>query len=158
MLAIALASSTIQLVPDGTLLFHLALIIVMVVLLNMTLLRPINRILEERDRRTRGRLQEAEKTMHQVEERLTEYEAGLRQARAEAYSRMEQERTGVSRERESKLKTVREEMGQKVTVEAEKLRAESKRVKETLSLDAQKLAVDISRQILHRPIESQPRS
>ncbi len=53
---LAFSDSAIQLVPDGTLLFHLALIVVMVVLLNVTLLKPINRILEERERRTKGRM------------------------------------------------------------------------------------------------------
>lgn len=155
--AVALASSSIQLVPDGTLLVHLVIIVVMVALLNITLLRPINRILEERDRRTKGRLLEAERTKRQIDERLTQYEGGLRQARAEAYSLMEQERASVSRELESKLKTVRAEMGREVAAETEKLRGEYQRVRHTLSVDAQKLAVDISRQILHRSIESPKR-
>jgi len=69
--------------PDGTLLFHLALIIVMVALLNATLLKPINRILEERERLTKGRLSEAQRTLLIVQEKLLEYERRLREARAE---------------------------------------------------------------------------
>jgi F0F1-type ATP synthase membrane subunit b/b' len=152
---VVFASSSIQLVPDGTLLFHLAVIVVMVALLNRTLLRPINRILEERDLRTKGRLLEAEHTVQRVEEKMLEYESGLRQARAQAYSLMEQERTGASRERELMLALVREEIGGELAAETEKIRVEAQRVKGVLGADAQKLAVDISRQILHRPVDSQ---
>ena len=43
-----LLETSIQLVPDGTLLFHLFLVVVMVFVVNRTLLGPINRILAER--------------------------------------------------------------------------------------------------------------
>src|SRR5947209_1129969 len=56
------AENSIQLVPDGTLLLHVLIILVMVYVLNATLFRPINRILEARDKRTRGRLTEARKS------------------------------------------------------------------------------------------------
>lgn len=153
-LGVVFASSSIQLVPDGTIVLHMVVIVVMVALLNRTLLRPINRILEERDLRTKGRLLEAEHTIRTVEEKMGEYESGLRQARAQAYSLMEQERTAVSRERESRLATVREELGRELAAETEKIRVEAQRVKGILGADAQKLAVDISRQILHRPVDS----
>jgi F-type H+-transporting ATPase subunit b len=92
----ALAENSIQLVPDGTLLFHLALIVLMVALLNATLLKPINRILEERDRRTKGRLSEAAATLRLVDEKIQDYEARLREARAAGYAAMERERASLS--------------------------------------------------------------
>ncbi len=59
MIFLAFAENSIQLVPDGTLFLHIAIILVMVFVLNHTLFKPINRILEERERRTRGRTGEA---------------------------------------------------------------------------------------------------
>jgi F0F1-type ATP synthase membrane subunit b/b' len=97
---LALAENSIQLVPDGTLLFHLAVIVMMVALLNATLLKPINRILEERDRRTKGRLSEANQTLLMVDEKLRNYESQLREARAAGYAAMEHERAILSKERE----------------------------------------------------------
>ena len=44
-----LAETSIQLVPDGTLLLHLLMVGVMVAVLNRTLLKPINQILAERE-------------------------------------------------------------------------------------------------------------
>src|SRR6267143_296532 len=117
----ALAENSIQLVPDGTLLVHLGLIVVMVALLNATLLKPINRILEERDRRTKGRLGEAMKTLQLVEEKMRSYEAQLRKARAEGYAAMERERAALSKERERKIAEVKSEVGTFVSQEKERI-------------------------------------
>ena len=94
---LAFSDSAIQLVPDGTLLFHLALIVVMVALLNVTLLRPINRILEERERRTKGRMGEAQRILADLDERTLEYQRRLREARGTGYLLLEEERTAASR-------------------------------------------------------------
>src|SRR5258708_1709110 len=80
------AENSIQLVPDGTLWLHVLIIIVMVYVLNATLFRPINRILEAREKRTRGRLTEAQEILSSVSEKLAEYERALRRARTEAYA------------------------------------------------------------------------
>ena len=75
----------------------------MVAVVNATLLKPINRILEERDRKTKGRLSEAESVMLKVEQELREYESRLREARSEGYSLMERERQALAGERERRL-------------------------------------------------------
>ncbi len=144
----------IQLVPDGTLLVHLALIIVMVALLNATLLKPINRILEERERLTRGRLSEAQRTLLTVNEKLSEYERRLREARAEGYALMERERAVISEERQRKLAEVKSEAARLISTEKEKLKIEGAQVKSKLAVDARTIALEIGRQILGRPIAS----
>jgi F-type H+-transporting ATPase subunit b len=155
-LLFALAGGAIQLVPDGTILFHLLLIILMVAFLNATLLKPINRILEERDRRTKGRLSEAESTLRKVEERVALHEARLRQARAEAYSLMEKQRLGASAERERKLSLVKTEVGTRVADEKAKLQMAAEQVKGTLASEARNIALEIGRRILGRPVAGQP--
>ena len=84
------AENSIQLVPDGTLILHVIIILVMVFVLNATLYKPINRILEARERRTRGRMSEAQEIMTDVSQKLANYEKQLRQARAYAYALSEQ--------------------------------------------------------------------
>lgn len=149
---LALAESPIQLVPDGTLLFHLLVIILMVVLLNVTLLKPINRILEERDRLTKGRLTEAGRMFILVEQRLLDYEGQLRKARAEGYLLMEQERGLLSREREQKVAEVKAEIGRWLVAQKEQLRMETDQVRGKLKESASRTALEIGRQILHRDI------
>ena len=150
---LAFAEGAIQLVPDGTLLFHLALIIAMVALLNVTLLKPINRILEERDRLTKGRLSEAQRSLLIVHEKLLEYERRLREARAEGYSLMERERAVISEEKQRKLAEVKSEIARVLSAEREKLRAETAQVRGKLAVDARSIALEIGRQILRRPID-----
>ncbi|HBB87158.1 MAG TPA: hypothetical protein DC047_06045 [Blastocatellia bacterium] len=147
-MVLALAENSIQLVPDGTLLFHLVLIVMMVTLLNATLLKPINRILEERDRRTKGRLSEANQTLRIVDEKLRSYESQLREARAAGYAAMERERAALSKERERRIGEVKSEAAALVAHEKERIKAEAGEVRKTLGITAQERAREISEQIL----------
>ena len=149
---LAFAGPTIQLVPDGTLLLHMVLIIVMVVVVNATLLKPINRILEERDKRTKGRLSEAQSTMLRVDQELREYEKRLREARSEGYALIEKERAALSSEREKKVSEVKNQIDKQVQEERQKLAAQAEQARAALASEAQGIAVRISSQILHRPV------
>jgi F-type H+-transporting ATPase subunit b len=149
---LAFAEGSIQLVPDGTLLFHLLLIIAMVALLNATLLKPINRILEERDRLTKGRLTEAQRTLLTVTDKSHEYERRLREARAEGYALMERERAAVSEVRQRKLAEVKSEMEVLLSGEKQKLTTEGEEVRGRLTADARTIALEIGRRILGRPV------
>ncbi len=144
----ALAGNSIQLVPDGTLLFHLVLIVTIVALLNATLLKPINRILEVRERRTKGRLSEAGETLRLVEGKMRNYETQLRNARSEGYAAIERERATLSNERERKIGEVKAEIGAWVSQEKEQIKASSIEVRKTLGITAQERAREISQQIL----------
>jgi len=149
---LGLAGNAIQLVPDGTLLLHLAVIAVMVALLNATLLKPINRILENRERRTKGRFAEAQSILASLSERLLEYESRLREARAEGYVLLEEERAAVSRERESKVAEIKVEVATWLQEQKEKLRLDAEQIRVTLEKDAKTMALEIARQILHREV------
>lgn len=153
---LAFAGNAIQLVPDGTLILHLILIIVMVAVLNATLLKPINRVLEERERRTLGRASEAQTVIAQVEEKMRDYERQLREARSEGYSLLEQERAALSTNRDQRLTQLRNEISELLTGEKERLAAEAQKVQATLKVEAQSLAREISQHILRRPISGQP--
>lgn len=149
---LAFAENSIQLVPDGTLILHIVIILVMVFVLNATLFKPINRILEEREKRTRGRSGEAHDILRRVDEKLTHYENTLREARAEGYRLMEQERATAMNERQAKLSAVREEINKLIAEEKDSIHAQAEEALVTLEQDARRIAADISAQILHRPI------
>jgi F-type H+-transporting ATPase subunit b len=149
---IALAENSIQLVPDGTLFLHIAIILLMVFVLNATLFKPINRILEERERRTRGRSSEAHDILQRVEENVTRYERTLREARAEGYRLLEQERATAINERQARLSTVRDEISQSIADEKEAIHGQVEEARVTLEQEARRLAADIGSQILNRPI------
>jgi F-type H+-transporting ATPase subunit b len=152
MISLAFAENSIQLVPDGTLFLHIAIILVMVFVLNATLFKPINRILEEREKRTRGRSGEANDILQRVDEKIAHYEQTLRKTRAEGYHLLEQERAVAMEERQARLNTVREEITRSVTEQKESIYSQVEEARATLDHEARRLAAEIGAQILHRPI------
>jgi len=94
-----LAETSIQLVPDATLLLHLLVIGIMVFVLNRTLLKPINRILAEREKLISGQLSEASAFKVETEEKLRKYNDTLHDARTEGYRLVEKERAAALKRR-----------------------------------------------------------
>ncbi len=146
-----LAESSIQLVPDGTLLVHLAIVGVMVVILNRTLLKPINRILSEREKQVAGRINDAQKMASETEGKLRDYNSALREARAEGYRLLEKERAEALKKKDEKLRLFREEMARLVSAEVEATRQQEDRVRQELESQASTMAALISARILRRP-------
>jgi F-type H+-transporting ATPase subunit b len=147
---LALAENSIQLVPDGTLFFHIALIILMVFVLNVTLFRPINKVLEERERRTRGRSGEAQGLLGRVESGLSRYETSLREARLEGYHLLESQRAEAMTARQTQLGALREELRDSVEEQKGSIRAQADAAQNALAGDAQRMAAEISNQVLRR--------
>ena len=145
-----LAEASIQLVPDGTLLLHLVLVVVMVFVLNRTLLRPINDILSEREKQITGRLKEAEAMAAESEEKLKKYNDTLREARAAGYRLLEKERAEGLKEKEQQLRQHRDELSKKVSSQVDQIRKQEQAVKGELEAQAATIGNLISSQILRR--------
>ena len=151
-MVLAFAENSIQLVPDGTIFIHIVLIILMVYVLNATLFRPINRVLEDRERRTRGRSSEAQEILRQVDAKLSQYEQTIRGARVEGYQLLEQQRAEALRERQNRLNSLREELGSATEEQTRSIQTQMEQARMVLGEEARRVASDIGRQILHRSI------
>ncbi len=151
-LMLAFAENTIRLIPDGTLLIHVALIVIMVAVLNRTLYKPINQILAEREDQTRGRLKEAKRLTNTVETKLAQYEQSLRAARTEGYRLLEQERAVVLKERDAKIGTLRTEIGAWTAQQMEEIERQAAEARGFLAGESSKTALEISSRVLRRPI------
>jgi F-type H+-transporting ATPase subunit b len=151
MILLGLAGNSIQLVPDGTLFLHIAIIVLMIYILNSTLFRPINKILAERERRTRGGTGEAHDILQRVANSMTRYERSLRDARTEGYRLLEQERAAALLERQNQLNALRAEIESSTEEQKNLLRTQSEQARASLEEDARRIAADISSQILSRP-------
>lgn len=152
MVFVALAGSSIQLVPDGTLLLNIAIIAIMVAVLNRTLFKPINKILADREMNTAGKLAEARKTLATVDERLSHFERELRQARSEAYRMIERQRLAALREREERLVLVKGELQSWAAREKEAIEEQAANAKADLEREARRSATLIASRVLHRPV------
>ena len=146
-----LAETSIQLVPDATLLLHLVLVVVMVFVLNRTLLKPINDILSEREKQITGRMREAAALAAESQEKLKKYNDSLREARAAGYKLLEKERAEGLKEKEQKLRQSRDELSKEVAVQVEQIRNQEQAVKGELEAQAATIGSLISSQILRRP-------
>jgi F0F1-type ATP synthase membrane subunit b/b' len=146
-----LAETSIQLVPDGTLLLHLLMIAIMVFILNRTLLKPINQILAERERQITGRLREAEALAAETEGKLRKYNEALHDARVDGYRLLEKERAAGLKQREERLRAYREAMSKEVAAQVEATRMQEELAKRELETQAASISDLISSQILRRP-------
>ena len=138
--------------PDGSLVFVLVLFLIFVFVLNRILFRPIGRMLDERQTLTEGSANEARAARQRYAVRLAEYEATIRQARAESYRRSEQQRAAALEARlrlieEAKLQE-HEEIGRaKTEIERQVAGARA-----ALESEARQIAERISRTVLGRTV------
>jgi len=151
-LPLGLAENSIQLVPDGTLVLHVLIILVMVYVLNATLFKPINQILAARERRTKGRLSEAQEILKKVSEQLADYERQLRQARGEAYAFSQSERAAAMQERQSKLNEMRQQLSESIAQEKKAIGQQADEARGTLEVESRRLAREIGARVLNRPL------
>jgi len=151
-LPLGLAENSIQLVPDGTLILHVLIILVMVYVLNATLFKPINKILAARDQRTRGRLSEAQEILKSVSEQLANYERQLRLARGEAYAFSESERGAAMSERQTKLNEMRQQLSESIAQEKQAIAQQADEARGTLEVESGRLAREIGARVLSRPL------
>jgi F0F1-type ATP synthase membrane subunit b/b' len=153
----AFAENAIQLVPDGTLLLHLLIVVGMVVLLNGTLFRPINKVLEERESQTKGRLNEAQGVRQKLHMGLLEYDRGLREARLAAYQFIETVRAEALSQREKEISAVKEAQRTWISNQVAEIEHQVDETRKILAAESTETAVRIGSQILHRPVDSRPR-
>ena len=150
MFLLSFAENSIQLVPDGTLFLHIAIILLMVFVLNNLLFKPVNSTLNKRTINTKGRSDEAQSTLQRVEQSISDYERSLRDARVEGYALMEQQRGEAVRERQASLEAVREEVNRSIEREKLNINQQTEQARITLEQNARLTAVEISERVLHR--------
>ena len=149
MVLLAFAEGTsVQLVPDGTLFIHIALILIMIWVLNRTFFRPINRIIEAREKNKGGRLGESEMLLKEVGEKEAKYNESLRDARSKGYEAIEAARTESISAKQEKVGAVKEEVEQKLTQETADLEKQSAQARQIIAAEAEKMAEKISSNIL----------
>ena len=145
-----LLEATIQLVPDGTLLLHLLIVVVMVLILNRTLLKPINRILAEREKQVEGRLQEAQALAAETEHKLKTYNDALHAARVDGYKLLERERAEGLKAKDEKVRVQREQVSREVAAQLDNIKRQEQSVKQELEVQAVSISSLISAQVLRR--------
>lgn len=148
MVILAFAEGSIQLLPDGTLLIHIVLILAMIWILNRTFFRPINKVIESRDKSRGGGLSESEKILRTVDEKNLLLETELLDARTRGYELIEKERSKAVADRESTIGAAREEVEQKIAGDHAELDSQTSKARAEISKEAEIMAEKISSNVL----------
>jgi F0F1-type ATP synthase membrane subunit b/b' len=148
MVVLAFAEGAVQLVPDGTILIHIALILLMIFILNRTFFRPINRVIATREKNKGGRFGEAEEILQQVAEKNARFENVMREARSEGYNKIEAERSAALTEKQAQVETVKAEVEQKLATEKDEIARQTEAARQQIATEAKVLAAKISSNIL----------
>lgn len=143
-----LAFAGVQLIPDGTLLIHIALILLMIWLLNRTFFRPINKVIESREKNSGGRSTEAQEILHQVQAKTAAFDSAIRETRTEGYELIEKQRAKAVAKRQKKVEGVKEEVAALLATEKEAIAKQTAEAQKAITTEAKKMAEKISANIL----------
>lgn len=145
---LAFAEEVVQLFPDGSLFIHIAMVLAMIWILNRTLYRPINRVLEARERAKGGRSSEAEELLREAEAKDTQYQREMLDARSAGYSLIEKEHKKATADREKKLAAAKATAADDLAAGRSGLEGQAEEARAAIKTEAQKLADDIAANIL----------
>jgi F-type H+-transporting ATPase subunit b len=148
MFLLVFAEQSIQLFPDGTLFIHIALILLMIWVLNRTFFRPINRILETRERQMGGAGTEAEEILADVAEKESKLNQAMLGARSEGYALIEKERSAAVETRARRIADAKTETSQRLAEEKRSLEEQAAAARATIQEDADVLADRIAATVL----------
>lgn len=147
MVLLAFAES-IQLFPDGTLFIHIALILLMIWVLNRTFFRPINRVIETREKQKGSHGSEADAILSDVSEKQARYNRELLAARSEGYELIEKERTTAVEVRQNKIAEAKTETAEAVASGKNQIQEQAAEAHAIIAKEAEAMAEKISSNIL----------
>jgi F-type H+-transporting ATPase subunit b len=116
--------------------------------LKKVLFQPLDRVLEERRRRTEGVLESCQAAVERARTRIQEYENSLRQAQAEIFDQQEAERKRMAAERAALLAEARQRARERVEAARAEIQAEAELASQSLREEAARLADAITESVL----------
>ena len=141
-------AETIQLFPDGSLFIHIAIILAMIWILNRTLYRPINRLIESREEHKGGHSSEAAKILKDVEGKETHYTKEMLDARSEGYALVEKEQKRAAAARDKQIGDAKADVAEKFDVGRAGLEKQAAKAHASIAAEADKIADKIAANIL----------
>ncbi|HXU38377.1 MAG TPA: hypothetical protein VN937_18620 [Blastocatellia bacterium] len=138
--------------PDASLVFVLILFVLFVFVLNRILFRPISRILDSRQTLIEGSANEARAAKRRYDAKLADYEATIRQTRAESYRRLEQDRAAAMEGRRKVIEEAKHQANEQIGHARLEIGKQAALARTALESEAHQIADRISRTILGRTV------
>jgi F-type H+-transporting ATPase subunit b len=138
--------------PNITIVIVFGLFIIFAFILNQILFKPIGKVLDERESQTEGAAAEARAAARQYQSRLANYEETIRQARAESYRKIEEQRKAALDERQQLIEAARAQADAEIAKGRQQIGKEAAAARTQLESEARQIAEQISRTILGRTV------
>lgn len=137
-------------IPDLSVAWVIGFVLVLSVVLDRLLLRPLTRVMSAREGAIRAARELAESSRARAQAATEELEAKTRAARAELYRQMDEKRRSALERRAVLVADTRREIEKSTTEATERLRTQAAAARGQLERDAGQLATTIVERVLGR--------
>jgi len=137
-------------IPDLTVTWVIVFVLLLSIILDRLLLRPLGRVMEERETAIRSARELAEGSRARAQSALEEFEMRTCAARSEVYRQMDESRRVALERRSQILSDTRREVEQAIHDATERLTAQTAIARTQLDRDADALASTIVERVLGR--------
>jgi F-type H+-transporting ATPase subunit b len=138
------------LIPNLTVLWVIAFVLVLTILLDRLLLRPVTRIMKAREAAITSAREMAEAARARAQAASDEFDAKTRAARAEVYRQMEENRRAAMATRAELVAETRSEVERSMKDASARIEAQAAAARAQLDRDAEALATTIVERVLGR--------
>jgi F0F1-type ATP synthase membrane subunit b/b' len=138
------------LIPDLSVFVVIGLVLVLSVVLDRVLLRPVTRVMHEREAAIRSARELAQTSRARAQAAADELEAKTGEARAEVYRQMEEKRRAALERRASLVADTRREIERVAREAAERIKQQAQTARARLEREVDALAGTIVERVLGR--------
>jgi F-type H+-transporting ATPase subunit b len=138
--------------PDISVFWVIFFVMLLTVIVDRLLLRPITRVMQQREQAITSARELAEKSANQAKAAVAEFEQKTMAARAETYKQMDEMRRAASAERAEAMARTRAEADAQIAAASEQLKADTEDARRKLEADADALGGVVAERILGRKV------
>jgi F-type H+-transporting ATPase subunit b len=138
------------LLPDLSVVWVIFFVLLLTIVLDRLLLKPILRVMEQREHAVRSARELAERAAGEARAASAEFDQKVAAARAEVYRQMDDVRRAALNERAEIMARTRAEAEAEIASASAQLQAETEAARRTLSADAEALGAAAAERILGR--------
>jgi F-type H+-transporting ATPase subunit b len=139
-------------IPDLSVLWVIAAVLLLTTVLDRLLFRPLTRVMAARATAVQSSRALAERAALQARDAVDEFDRRTREARAEVYRQMEDVRREALARRAALLAETRQQAQTSIADAAARVRQEAEDARHMLERNAESLASTIAERVLGRPV------
>jgi F-type H+-transporting ATPase subunit b len=140
------------LLPDLSVVWVIFFVLLLTIVLDRFLLKPILKVMEQREQAIRSARELAERSASEARSATAEFDQKTTAARAEIYRQMDEMRRGALNERAEIMARTRAEADAQIAAASAQLQAEAEDARRKLTADAEILGAAAADRILGRKV------